>query len=153
MKKMNNKGFSLVELIIVIAIMAILIAVLAPQYLRYVEKSRLQADNSTLGEVANAIKVAASNDTINTEIATAGTVTVGIPTGTAGAATGLTAGSELEKEINRVCGTTLILKSNSYTKATTAPSISATIDSQQVCIVTGSNYISEVGATGTTITF
>ena len=35
MKKenMNNKGFSLVELIIVIAIMAILIVVLAPQYL------------------------------------------------------------------------------------------------------------------------
>ena len=38
MKKenMNNKGFSLVELIIVIAIMAILIVVLAPQYLKYV---------------------------------------------------------------------------------------------------------------------
>ena len=46
MKKenMNNKGFSLVELIIVIAIMAILIVVLAPQYLKYVERSR----NSTI---------------------------------------------------------------------------------------------------------
>ena len=32
MKKMNNKGFSLVELIIVIAIMAVLIVVLAPQF-------------------------------------------------------------------------------------------------------------------------
>lgn len=39
-KKLNNKGFSLVELIIVIAIMAVLIGVLAPQYLKYVERSR-----------------------------------------------------------------------------------------------------------------
>ena len=72
MKKMNNKGFSLVELIIVIAIMAILIAVLAPQFLRYVEKSRLQADNSAIGELANACKVAVANDKINKEIPAAG---------------------------------------------------------------------------------
>ena len=35
-KSMGNKGFSLVELIIVIAIMAILVGVLAPNLLRYV---------------------------------------------------------------------------------------------------------------------
>jgi prepilin-type N-terminal cleavage/methylation domain-containing protein len=36
----NNKGFSLVELIIVMAILVALVAVLAPAYLRYVERSR-----------------------------------------------------------------------------------------------------------------
>ena len=38
-KSMGNKGFSLVELIIVIAIMAILVGVLAPQLLKNVERS------------------------------------------------------------------------------------------------------------------
>ena len=42
-KNLTNKGFSLVELIIVIAIMAVLVGVLAPQYIKYVEKSRVSA--------------------------------------------------------------------------------------------------------------
>lgn len=66
--KMNNKGFSLVELIVVIAIMAVLIGVLAPQYLRYVEKARLQKDNSAIAEIANAIKIAMADETINTYV-------------------------------------------------------------------------------------
>ena len=40
MKKTNNKGFSLVELIIVIAIMAILAGAIAPALIRYIDKSR-----------------------------------------------------------------------------------------------------------------
>ena len=63
MKKenMNNKGFSLVELIIVIAIMAILIVVLAPQYLKYVEKSRVSSDQATIVEYINAMQVLAAD--------------------------------------------------------------------------------------------
>lgn len=66
MKKenMNNKGFSLVELIIVIAIMAILIAVLAPQYLKYVEKSRVSSDQTTIVEYINAMQVLAADPDI-----------------------------------------------------------------------------------------
>ena len=39
---MKNKGFSMVELIIVIAIMAILTGVLAPMLVHYIAKARLR---------------------------------------------------------------------------------------------------------------
>jgi type IV pilus assembly protein PilA len=56
--KTNNKGFSLVELIIVIAIMAILVAVLAPQYLKYVERSRYSRDVQTVDQLYTAVQAA-----------------------------------------------------------------------------------------------
>lgn len=56
-KKLNNKGFSLVELIIVIAIMAVLIGVLAPQYLRYVERSRVSTDRDNITAIESACQV------------------------------------------------------------------------------------------------
>lgn len=60
-KEMNNKGFSLVELIIVIAIMAILLVVLAPQYLKYVERSRNSTDLQNATEVVTALQVYAAD--------------------------------------------------------------------------------------------
>ena len=67
-RKMNNKGFSLVELIIVIAIMAILIVVLAPQYLKYVEKSRNSTDVSNATEIVTALQVYAADPDATTPI-------------------------------------------------------------------------------------
>ena len=57
----NNKGFSLVELIIVIAIMAILVGITAPLLIKYIEKSRVSADMRSLDVIYQAV-IYAAND-------------------------------------------------------------------------------------------
>lgn len=61
-KKRKDKGFSLVELIVVVAIMAVLIGVLVPTLVRNVEKSRLSKDKSALDEVKNAVEIALADE-------------------------------------------------------------------------------------------
>lgn len=58
----NNKGFSLVELIIVIAIMAILAGALAPQLIQYLDQSRKGRDVETAQTVATAVNAALGNE-------------------------------------------------------------------------------------------
>ncbi|SCP94726.1 type II secretion system protein [Anaerobium acetethylicum] len=60
--KMNNKGFSLVELIIVIAIMAILVGVLAPQYIKYVDRSKTSKDESNAAELLNNVNIICADE-------------------------------------------------------------------------------------------
>ena len=64
----GKKGFSLVELIVVIAIMAVMAAVLAPALLGYVEKSRMQKDDSAMDEVVNAIQLSLADQEIYDEV-------------------------------------------------------------------------------------
>jgi prepilin-type N-terminal cleavage/methylation domain-containing protein len=79
--KKNNKGFSLVELIIVIAIMAVLVAILAPQMIKYVEKTRFQKDVSAISEVEESIRVSLADGPIYDSFATTASQTITITSG------------------------------------------------------------------------
>ena len=57
-KKMNNKGFTLVELIVVLVILAILAAILVPTLLGYIERAKSEKDYSTAQTVRVAMQSA-----------------------------------------------------------------------------------------------
>lgn len=63
----NNKGFSLVELIIVIAIMAILVGVVGTQVIPYIEKSRQAKDIQIMGGICTATLAAYSHEAAHLE--------------------------------------------------------------------------------------
>lgn len=156
-KTLTNKGFSLVELIIVVAIMAVLIGVLAPQYLRYVEKTRLQRDNTGIADFANVLKIAATEEKINAEIgAAAGGITYKFDSSTPPHLT--TAGStNLDGEVTKtVTLSDVTLTSNTYTKLAAAnrPEITVKVDSNGIVAVECSNFIDTPNAaSGTTKKF
>ena len=76
-QKKNNKGFSLVELIVVIAIMAVLIGVIAPQFLGYTDKAKESTDIQNAQSVASEIQVKiAETDTVS-EFTTTGAAVKG----------------------------------------------------------------------------
>ena len=68
--KTSNKGFSLVELIIVIAIMAILAAAIAPALIRYIDKSRKADDVTAAGTINSAVSSALANEDAYDEVQT-----------------------------------------------------------------------------------
>jgi type IV pilus assembly protein PilA len=81
MKKTNNKGFSLIELIIVIAIMAVLVAIIAPNLTKYLGSSKKSADEKNKDEIASTLNTCItdyemSNSTLITTTGTAGQITV-----------------------------------------------------------------------------
>lgn len=67
-KRRNNKGFSLVELIIVIAIMAILAGILAPQFIKYIKKSRVSTDIQNAQQMATALSAEFADTERTTEV-------------------------------------------------------------------------------------
>ena len=141
-RKNDNRGFSLVELIVVVAIMAVLIGVLAPQYLRYVEKTRLQKDNSAISEIANTIKIAMADEDVNASIVYTGTganntITLAGGTG-ANKTVSFTTSSKLNDELKATIGDTYTTTSNTYKEAA----------NPIVLTITNTDGVIEVKATG-----
>lgn len=150
--KKNNKGFSLVELIVVVAIMAVLMTVLAPQLLRYVEQSRLQKDNSAIAEIANAMKIAAADEDINTAVANAGTtgLTIKFASASGDDATGakvVTYGAGvLDTEVKAIVPS-FTTASNTYTKSTKNITLTIKIDGSGNVVVEAGGMITTPNAT------
>ena len=59
-----NRGFSLVELIIIIAIIALLVATLAPQLIKYVEKTRVSSDVQLCDTIHTALITAMADPSV-----------------------------------------------------------------------------------------
>ena len=104
-KKLNNKGFSLVELIIVIAIMAILVGVLAPQYIKYVERSRKSTDVQTLASMHDALSTLVMDPAYATEVnGTSGSTAFTVTLNKGAAATYNLGSSQISSEFIAIIG-------------------------------------------------
>lgn len=74
LKENDKKGFSLVELIIVMAIMAILVGIVASQVIPYMEKSRQSKDQQQLSSVCTALVSAVAQSSVDVQTIAATTL-------------------------------------------------------------------------------
>ncbi len=78
MKKNNNKGFTLAELLIVVAIIAVLVAIAIPIFTNQLEKAREATDIANIRDVYAEIAVAMLTDDLGTDTTITATVGNGL---------------------------------------------------------------------------
>ncbi|WP_312494490.1 type II secretion system protein [Anaerosporobacter sp.] len=109
-KEGKNKGFSLVELIVVIAIMAILAIVIAPQVMKYIGQSRTSVDATNITSYKTAVNTALADEAVYAEVAgAAGNIKIEVkpPVATPSFVyTNTTSTSKLVKELDTILGST-----------------------------------------------
>lgn len=140
---MNKKGFSLVELIIVIAIMAILVGVMAPQLIKYIEKTNVSADTQLADTCKSALTTAMMDPSIVTKSGYTQPVSGTIQNFSAGGA----ASAEMVEAIKETLGVTNLSDLTGKLKSKGASSISYdVISSNQVKItIVGSHADAKSG--------
>lgn len=155
-KENANKGFSLVELIVVVAIMAVLLVVLTPQYLRYVERTRLQKDNTAISDIVEAVKLGLADETILTGTTFPVNITLNGATGankTVDFSTDITGpATQLGTELQATVGATYATSSNTYRNSGDAIVIRVTINNGIPEVIVG-GWINAVGGNTGTMTF
>ena len=67
-RNLDNNGITLIELIIVIAIMSVLLGIISPQYLKYVERSRRVVDITTAKQIKDSFDRVLATDNPSLEI-------------------------------------------------------------------------------------
>lgn len=103
-KKKDNKGFSLVELIIVIAIMAILVGIVGTQVVPYIERSRKAKDIQQISGFCTDAMTAYSSNASKLDATETYTITINTTGVTATDSTGATSSDLLSSftELNSI---------------------------------------------------
>lgn len=152
--KLNNKGFSLVELIVVIAIMAILVGVLAPSVLGQLDKAKASKDKQAVDAIATAVAIAWADPDLTSKPSVAAGATTdiagscGITVTTSGSNVAFSgsAVSTFQDSVQATVGyTTVVFESNMFSSATTlVVNMNAVTGKCEVQVTDGTNVIYSV---------
>lgn len=155
MKQTNQKGFSMVELIVVIALMAVLVGLLAPMFVRYIERARQSSDIQNLDSAVDAMEAYFSDK----ELPTGTTVTVTLTLGSTFQSSGVPSDLDPEQDlvdmgILTAKGDKLPLKANKWSASgsgnTSVPSVVYDVRPDKK-IYTGESEYYKANAAGTSI--